>query len=232
MDEEQFALAEAVCVRLCHDLAGPVQALSGLAELLAESAPGARAGAAAEAELHAMLAEAVVAVADALRLRRRAWGGGVEADGPLGREALAELAAGIGGRKVVLDLARLPPGFALPAALAPVLLNALMVATAALPRGGRVRLEPAGGGGVRIRPEGAGAAWPALLAGLAAGVAPRAQPEARDIAVLFLVGLARRRGVALVLEQPAPAGAETTRATRASAGTPADAPALLLRPRG
>ncbi|MCC7427886.1 MAG: hypothetical protein IT557_13340 [Alphaproteobacteria bacterium] len=203
-------LAETLCVRLCHDMAGPVQALSNIAELLeAERAPG--------AELCELLRKASGGLAAMLKLRRRAWGGGI--DGPMDRAALAALADGAGGPRVRYDLTALPEGRAVGASLARVLLNALLLAAESLPRGGTVRLLAETGpaaipasaelGALLVVPVGPQSGWPAgftaaLRLDAEAAAAAMAEAGPRAFAARATLAIAATHGVVLSFHPPAP----------------------------
>lgn len=187
--------AEALGARVCHDLAGPVGTLAGAVELLAE-ADGRDGEALDEAGRTARELTA------RLRLLRAAWGGEC---GALDRGDIADLLPGLAASgRVRVDLSGLRRRY--PGPFARVLLNLLLLAVEAVPRGGAVALTDAPCGGVLARIEGPRAGWPPALAPLLArdDPAPLAVPEPRDMQAPLLVALARRAGVRLSWERAEP----------------------------
>lgn len=198
--------AEALGARLCHDFAGPLGTLAGAVELLAE-ADGRDGEALDEAGRTARELTA------RLRLLRAAWGGGC---GDLDRGDIAALLPGLAASgRVSVSLSGLHRHY--PGPFARVLLNLLLLAVEAVPRGGTVALTDAPCGGVLARIEGPRAAWPPALAALLArdDPAPPAVPEPRDVQAPLLVALARRAGLRLSRVE-------------ADAGSGSDAPPALL----
>lgn len=175
MEEQQgFDLAELLCARLCHDLAGPVGAVATGAELLAEDGDDA-------GDALALLASSAAAASLRLRFFRLALGSAGKA---VGSRELRDLAVAFmvgsasAGAAVTVDWrdGAVEPW---PAAQAKLLLNLLLVARDCLPRGGSLRLSARQGPGILAEVEAADAvARPAeAMAGLAAdgpaGLGPR-----------------------------------------------------------
>jgi histidine phosphotransferase ChpT len=189
-------LAQLVCARMCHDLGGPVGTVDGALGLLPSD----------EEEALSVAREAAEVLRRRLRLYRAAWGAGL---GDLGIGEVLDLTEGLlsGGRARV-SAEGIEPGHVLPEALAQVLLNALILAGEALPRGGVVRLGAAPDGGFVLLPQGQGAAWPAGLAAAiaAGGLDPSAQVTARGVVAPLLAGLARDAGIRVVLAMGAGPG--------------------------
>jgi histidine phosphotransferase ChpT len=156
---DHVRLAELMCARVCHDLGGLAGSLTGSLDLA--QAPAAGAGAIAEA------VTAAEELARRLRLLRAAWAGdGARLDLP----RLRDLAGGApGADRVQLDLSGLPRGTVFTPGIGRLLLNLLLLAAEALPRGGTVALWDAAPGGrdssVLLRLTGPRAAWPAGFAG-------------------------------------------------------------------
>ena len=147
-------LAETLATRLCHDLSGP---LSGLTAALGET--GADAGALPLAQ------EAATVLRLRLGLLRAAWG----APTALSADMLEEYAAGLpNAQRLRLVLAGKLRTATLPQAAGRLLLNALLLAAASLPRGGRIALEGDPARDIVLAIEGTGAAWPAGLGRLLA----------------------------------------------------------------
>lgn len=202
-------LAQLLCARLCHELGGPVGTVEGAVALLA----GGGMGAAGEAEALEVAAEGAATLRRRLHLYRAAWGGG---GGDLGLPELLELLeGGVAGGRARVAAEGLPPGVILPAGLAQVLLNAVLLAGEALPRGGVVRLAGAPPAqAIAVLPEGPGAAWPAGLAaalaagGLAPPVAEAADtaPSAREVQAPFLAALGVTHAVPVSLALGNPGG--------------------------
>jgi histidine phosphotransferase ChpT len=180
-----LVLAQAVCARLCHDLGGPVGALSGALEMLEDSPD-----------------DAVDVASDAARIidrRLRFWRvavGGASED--LDPAALAQLGEGLTlGRKASLDLSGLVPGCCVTPEVAQPLLLAMLVGIEALPRGGALRVAGSPGDGFTLLPDGPHAAWPPGLPALVAGDAPVVTP--RSVALPLLAATAGAAGMRLDL---------------------------------
>jgi histidine phosphotransferase ChpT len=187
-------LAELVCARLTHDLSGPLATISGAVELLSLDDEEAR------QEAMQLAGEATAQLAHRLKYLRAAWGAGGQ---ELTIAAIAAMAAGVlGGGRMVLDIARVAGTHRSLGPLGRVLLNALMVAADALPRGGTIVCAGDPETQLVLQPVGEGAAWPRGLAGLIAGDDPLAAAEQagpRGIAAPMMIALARRDGVAVSL---------------------------------
>ncbi len=148
-------LAELLTARLCHDLSGALGTVVGALEMADEDP--------------AMAAEALPVAGDAsrqlsarLRLLRAAWGDGM---GGMHTPELIGLLQGIPhGRKLRIDTTGLASDVAFAPSSARLLLNVLMVAAEALPRGGLLTLAGSPAGKILLTIEGPGAAWPAGFA--------------------------------------------------------------------
>jgi len=175
---DALTLAQDLCARICHELGGPLGALSGALELVGE----------APEEAMAVARESDEALRRRLGLWRAAAGAGT---GPMGRAGLAALLEGaLSHGRVVADLSGVTEA-AMPAPLAQACLLAAMLGSEALPRGGVVRVE-GDGAGLAVRPEGRGAAWPA---GVAAGLAGEAAGGPRDVLAPLLAWVAGQAGM-------------------------------------
>lgn len=187
-------LAELVCARLTHDLSGPLATISGAVELLSLDDAESR------QEAMQLAGEATTQLAQRLKYLRAAWGAGGQ---ELTIAAIAAMAAGVlGGGRVALDVARVAGTDRSLGPLGRVLLNALMVAAEALPRGGTIVCAGDPEAQLVLQPVGEGAAWPRGLAGLIAGDDPLAAAEEagpRGIAAPMMIALARRDGIAVSL---------------------------------
>jgi histidine phosphotransferase ChpT len=179
-------LAELLCARLCHDLAGAVGAVTAGAELLAEE--GAASPIAAEAL--DLMANSAVSLAARLRFLRLAMGPGNQG-APAQARSLAEayFAKGYPSGEWMLDWPHDSPALLAPD-LAKLLLNLVCVAQECLPRGGTIEVRPdrdeivtARGAVIAL-----GEAMQGLQAKDAAGLSPRAAQGA------YTALLARRMG--------------------------------------
>ena len=177
-----LTLAQDLCARICHDLGGPLGAVSGALDL-AEAVPE---------EALPVAREGAEAMRRRLRLWRAAAGAGT---GPLGRAGLAALLEGaLANGRVTPELSGLPEA-PLPAPLVQAVLAAALLGSEALPRGGTVHLA-GDESGLAVWPEGRNAAWPP---GLAAALAGDAVPGPREVAAPLLLHLAEAAGMAVSL---------------------------------
>ena len=188
----QLALAQAVCMRLCHDLGGPAGALSGALEML--GMPGDDAAEVAQ--------DGARIIDRRLRFWRAVMGG---AAGDLDSDALAQLGEGLTlSRRARLDLSGLEADALIPDDLGPPLLLAMLAGVEALPRGGVLQVAGSPTRRLTLLPEGPNAAWPTGLAALIAGQAPALTPRA--LALPLLAATAAAAGVRLVLHAAPGAG--------------------------
>jgi histidine phosphotransferase ChpT len=182
-------VAECLCARLCHDLAGALGALMGSLELARDDEAMGR-----EAiQLASVTGQALVA---RLKLLRSAWvGEGM----PLGLAHLAELARGLTERRITLDLASLPRATVFDPPVGRVVLNLVLLGAEALPAGGTVWLEMAGPDLV-LGIAGPRTEWPPGLVAALAGEPVIEGPRALQAPLTVL--LARAAGLRLSLLLP------------------------------
>ena len=150
-----LCMAELLCVRLCHDLSGPLGALIGVLDIAREEHP--------DSETLTLAEETAGELAERLKLLRAAWG-------PEGEELnvtrLQEFGEGLSSsRRVRLDLSGLPPNRVFAPQVARVVLNLLLMAADCLPGGGIVAMSEAPSAGVLVTISGPRAAWPAGFGG-------------------------------------------------------------------
>lgn len=162
-DDEALKLAQLMCSRLCHDLVGPMGGVSAGLELLAESGEGGASAAAREAL--DLLNMSAGQAARRISFFRLAFGVGGGAASMVPMQELQSAAAGfLSDASVDLDWDSGDPGMpdfvgSLPGNAAKLLLAMALLASGALPRGGRMVVDV-----VRL-PEGLGLAVTALGAG-------------------------------------------------------------------
>lgn len=176
MSPDELKLAELLCARLCHDLAGPVGAVATGAELLGEE--GEMAGGMA-AEALALLESSAFAASARLRFLRLALG---SAGGRMASSALKDLvvnflaAQGTGAEALALDWQDGGQG---PWEAEPVklLLNLVLLAKDCLPRGGRLDIMARQDGGTTVTALGPGAAPAESAMALDAGAAGELGPR-------------------------------------------------------
>lgn len=138
MAYEQERLAELLCARLCHDLAGAVGAVSAGAELLAEEGPASPMA----AEAVSLLADSAASMTARLKFLRLALGSSSTSAPAEARPlALAYLDKGYPQGDWRLDW---PADQAAPGSpdLAKLLLNLICLAQDCLPRGGVIAVRP------------------------------------------------------------------------------------------
>jgi len=191
----RLKLAEIISARVCHDLAGPIGTLNATLEMLADG--GEDAAAALE-----IARDAAVSLQARLRFIRAAWAvDGAELDAAAILECCANLPQ---ARKVRLDFDRLAGVFAAP--MTRGLLNLIMLAIEALPRGGTVVCAGAQKPGVAISISGVGAAWPSGFAALLADEAAAwlALRDSRSLQAPLTMLILRQGGLKLQLMMAGP----------------------------
>lgn len=192
-------LAALLCSRLCHDLVGPLNAVTAGLEILGE-------GGEPEREAFDLVAESAAEVARRLKFFRGAYGvAKTEADGAGLAEARALAQAFFAGGRITLDWPQEPGPFAGPVdgTLARIMLNMVLWASEALPRGGTLAVAfdrqaghpraivRASGPAVRVAPLGE-----KHLQGHPAELDPS------SVQARFLAVLAAEAGARLTLERP------------------------------
>lgn len=198
---DALRLAELLCARLCHDLAGPIGTLVGALDLVREQHP--------DSEEAALAEEAAGDIAQRLKMLRAAWSQTTE---QLDRPRLASLAANLSTtRKLRLDVEGLEQNVVFPPEAARIVLNLLLLGIESTPGGGTMILSSAGRGSILLAIEGPRAGWPVGLAGwltddeiaweaLLSGV--------RNVQGPLTALLARSSGFRLSIMMPAGAGDE------------------------
>lgn len=188
---DAFHLAQAVCARVCHDIAGPLGALGGILDQALDGQ---------DDEARGLAAELVAMLAARLRLLRCAWGG----DDASGTAELHAMLPGLpGARNLRLNTEGL--GDAAPDALRRTAPALLLLAATALPRGGLITLadEAAQDGCcMSLSIDGPGAGWPRPLAACAARTEPVAPTSPRGLAVPLACLAARDAGTILTIASP------------------------------
>lgn len=134
---DDLRLSELLCTRLCHDLIGPAGAVINGVELLADL-PGN-----VDDEVIELIRHSALETTRRLKFFRIAMGVGVEGQSMSVCRTIADdyFAAG----KISLDWsdATLDTSTPLPPGLIPIILNLVLCAAEALPRGGRVAIDGA-----------------------------------------------------------------------------------------
>lgn len=189
--DEALRLAEVLCARLCHDVAGSLGALIGSLDLARDNDGG------MTEEALELASTAGRALISRLRLLRAAWAG---TDAPLDLPTLADLAQGLPSRRIELDLSAMPRGAEFDPATGRVVLNLVLLAAEALPAGGTIWLERTEGD-LLIGVSGPHSAWPAALGAALAGAVRIEGP--RELQAPLTVLLARAAGFSLSLLMPA-----------------------------
>jgi histidine phosphotransferase ChpT len=196
---DSLRLAELICARLCHDLAGPIGALLGILEIVREQQP--------DSEEATLAEEMAFAAAERLKLLRAAWSqDGDGLDMPRLRAATAHLTT---GRKLRLDIEGLEPDTVFPPGAARMILNLLLLAAQSMPGGGDIALSAAGRGNVLLTISGPRAAWPVGLATWLVDETAAwetAVSDMRNLQAALTALLARDHGFRVSMLMPAGAG--------------------------
>lgn len=189
MDEDSLRLAELLCARLCHDLAGPAGAVSNGAELLEENDPG-LIGEAAQ-----LMAGAAGQLGHRLRFFRAAfgWEGGAAANLAQTLRIATDYLAPLPGQppRFVMEVldGQEEPG---PGGLR-LLLLLLLLGSESLPKGGTLR-PASGDGSVSVAAQGNGAALPEDQAAVLTPGAAVPNHTPRTAPTLLALALAKRWG--------------------------------------
>mgnify|MGYP000181593221 CR=1 FL=1 len=189
VDMEASALASLVCARLCHDLVGPVSAIGAALDVLEdEDAEDMR------EDAMGLLRESANGAWARLEFTRLAFGAGGSAPGRLDAGELKRVTDAM-FEKAKVDIEWVGSGQSLEKSSARVLLNLVLLAVEALPRGGSVTIEIAPNGVEQhIQCEGPRARLaPAAVLALE-GKAPEGGFDARSIQPFFAGLLARQAG--------------------------------------
>ena len=181
---ETTHLAESLCAKLCHDLSGPLGTVAGALEMAADDPESA-------AESLQLARDASGQMMRRLRLLRAAWGGDC---GPLDAAGLMALAGGLPPR-ITVEAGGLAGQF--PAPTARILVNMLLLAVDALPRGGTISLSGAPGDSVVLTVAGPVAAWPADVPAALANPASAATNDPHQIQAPLVAHLALAAGLRL-----------------------------------
>ncbi len=189
---DTLRLAEMIAVKFSHDLGGLMGSLAGVLELVAESQDPAT-------EEIALAIETAGTLMDRLQLLRAAWGGASDA---IDITMLRNYKRGVtGSQRLELDLDGLPDRAVFPSGMGRLVLNVMLLAGEALPRGGVLALSGDVTSHVIAQIAGAGAAWPPgftlLLTDHAAPVPPVGSP--RDLQIILTALIARQAGIRLSL---------------------------------
>jgi len=184
--ETCLRLMELACACVCHELAGPAGTTVNAIDAAAVDGDAGN-------EAFELASGASIETVSRLKYLRAAWGGDPE---PLTLPELLILASGLAAAsRLTIDGGSLPPDTRFSPLQGRLLLNALMLASEALPRGGTITLvgEPAD---LVVTVAGIGAAWSPCLANCL-GTPSRslaALADMRMVAVPVIMLLARRGG--------------------------------------
>ncbi len=181
---DPLRLPAALAARICHDIAGPLGSLAGTLDMLAEDG---------DPEALALARESAAILSARLRLLRAAWAEDVEVPGTRVMQSLVPGLPNAERLRVTMELdAAMTPG------LRRLGLNLLLLASAALPRGGDVLLQGQTDW-LRLRVDGRNAGWPETLAACAQSVGAVAMswPDPRSLAIPMACLLAEAQGLGI-----------------------------------
>ncbi len=195
-------VAQFLCSRLCHDLAGPVGAVNAGLELLDEAADDAEGAS-------TLVAESARQMTRRLAFFRMAFGLGAGVGGVIALDEARDLATGLlADGRVTLDWAQDTGRHrALPAAAVKLILNLVLLGVESLPRGGTLRVQFAGlaeGMGVAVTAVGEGARFRDDLRAAMASDVPVDHLSAKTVHGHFAARLAEDSGVAIEVSESAP----------------------------
>jgi len=188
---EALDLTALVCSRVCHDVISPVGAIVNGLEVLADEKDEKMREIALD-----LICKSAIQASARLQFARLAFGAAGSAGAQIDLGDAAEVAKGF------LADERLTIAWNLPRALLPknrvkLLLNLLMIAATAIPRGGTLTVDPVGEGeamGFRLRAAGTNARIPSKVEALIAG-SPAEPLDAHVIQPYYAGLLARSAGL-------------------------------------
>jgi len=192
---EALDLAALVCSRVCHDVISPVGAIVNGLEVLADEKDENMKEVALD-----LIRKSSIQASARLQFARIAFGAAGSAGAQIDLGDAAEVAQGFFSDdrlKLVWNL----PRTLLPKNRVKLLLNLLMIATAAIPRGGTLTVDPIGEGeamGFRLHAEGTNARIPPKAEALLAGT-PTEPLDAHVIQPYYAGLLARAAGVKVAI---------------------------------
>lgn len=189
IDIEASALASLLCARLCHDLVGPVSAIGAALDVLEDDDAD---------DMHEDAMDLVRESANAawarLEFTRLAFGSGGSAPGRLDVDGLKRVVEAMFA-KAKADIIWTGGGQTVEKSAARVLLNLILLAVEALPRGGEITIDVAQDGSeMRLTCEGARARLSPIAVEALVGGEPEDGYDARTIQPYFAGLLARRAG--------------------------------------
>jgi histidine phosphotransferase ChpT len=185
-DTLDLKIAELLAARLCHELVSPIGAVANGLEILEDEPNFA-------ADAGALIALSARQASRRLQFYRIAYGATTPPEEALTRKSLAEFFAE-GKVDFVWRLTALPPAWAKLAC------NLVLLATEALPRGGKVALEPVSGGVLAVTAQGDGAKLGEPVLTLLGGPVRHELLTPRTIQAGFTALLAARDGMTIAVQ--------------------------------
>jgi histidine phosphotransferase ChpT len=192
---DSLDLAALLCSRVCHDVISPVGAIVNGLEVLADEKDESMKEIALD-----LIRKSAVQASARLQFARLAFGAAGSAGAQIDLGDAAEVAKGF------LEDDRLKLEWNLPRALLPknrvkLLLNLLMIAATAIPRGGKLKIDPVGEGeamGFKLSAEGPNSRVPPHAGALLAGT-PEQTLDAHQIQPFYAGMIARAAGLRVAI---------------------------------
>ena len=194
---EALDLTALVCSRVCHDVISPVGAIVNGLEVLADEKDEKMKEVALD-----LIRKSAIQASARLQFARLAFGAAGSAGAQIDLGDAAEVAKGFFADerlKLVWNL----PRVLLPKNRVKLLLNLLMIASAAIPRGGTLTVDPIGEGesmGFRIAASGLNARIPQAVPALLEGTSENGSVDAHAIQPFYAGLLARACGLKVDLK--------------------------------
>jgi histidine phosphotransferase ChpT len=190
---EPLDLAALLCSRVCHDLISPVGAIVNGLEVMEEDSD-------AETKAFALdlIKKSAQQASAKLQFCRLAFGAAGSAGAQIDTGDAEKVARGFiedGKVKLEWNLARA----LLPKNTVKLLLNMLVIAGNAIPRGGALLVDPLGEGGFQVKATGTIARMPPAVPGLLAGTSEAGAIDAHAIQPFYAGLLAKSSGLSLTL---------------------------------